>query len=269
MVDEFLRKVRDIELKRHFLDVPSKGIDFLPEEKGKIKVRMGGSIQELTYNPKDRRLYKLTSWFREKNIQPGDEILFSKISEDLFELDRADAFLESVNVIPDGLSSQAKGAIVEDRIKELIMIHQEGLLNVYKPDIDVEGIDLIVVKNGFFHPIFIQVKSNFTLNKDKQVRLSIKAKGFKSHPNFWIVGAYYDRDRSDLDENILVVPSEVFNELKPVGKKRPIYRIQAKLDQDQSNDKWKRYLVNKNQLADRLISRFYEIHKKEIEFSES
>jgi hypothetical protein len=35
MVDEFLRKVREIELDRHFLDVPSKGVDFLPEEKGK------------------------------------------------------------------------------------------------------------------------------------------------------------------------------------------------------------------------------------------
>jgi hypothetical protein len=125
------------------------------------------------------------------------------------------------------------------------------------------------VKNGFFHPIFIQVKSNFTLNKDKQVRLSIKAKGFKSHPNFWIVGAYFDRERSDLDDNILFVPSGVLNGIKPVGKKRPIYRIQTKLEQNQGNDKWTQYLIKKNQLAARLISRFEEIHKEEKEISES
>ena len=60
MVDEFLRKVREIELDRHFLDVPSKGVDFLPEEKGKIKVKVGDAYQEFTYVPKDRRLYSIT-----------------------------------------------------------------------------------------------------------------------------------------------------------------------------------------------------------------
>lgn len=268
--EEFLRRIVSIEKERGFLSIPSQGVGLLPEDKARIRVRLSGSIQDLTYNPFDRRIYGLTSWFRANRIESGDELLFRKISEGLFELDRAGAVKEPLEELRvGGLSSQAKGAIVEDRIKELIMLHQQGLLNVYKPDVDVEGIDLVVVKNGFFHPIFIQVKSNFTLNKDKQVRLSVKVKGFKSHPNFWIVGAYYDRERSDLDENILFIPSKVLDGMKPVGKKRPIYRIQTKLVKNRSNDKWAQFLLNKNQLADRLISRFEEIHIEEKEILES
>jgi len=38
-------------------------------------------------------------------------------------------------------------------------------LSVYKPVTDSEGIDLIVVKNGVFQPVFLQVKARFNLQK--------------------------------------------------------------------------------------------------------
>jgi hypothetical protein len=264
MVEEFLRNIVPIEKERGFLSIPSQGVGLLPEDKGKIKVKLTGSVQELTYNPHDRRIYGLTSWLRESRIEPGDELLFRKVSEDLFELGRADSFKEPLEELRGGgLSSQAKGAIVEDRIKELIMLHQQGLLNVYKPDVDIEGIDLIVVKNGFFHPAFIQVKSRFTLGKGKQLILSIKKKGFNVHRNFWIVGAFYDLQRNDLGEYVLFIPSDrVIKDAPIAGTDRRTYRIVTSLEKT-SKGKWKDCLIKKNELADRLISEFERIQSEE------
>ena len=51
-----------------------------------------------------------------------------------------------------------KGNIGEDEAKEIILKYSQGLLNVYKPVIDDRGIDLIVLKEKLYTPVYLQVK---------------------------------------------------------------------------------------------------------------
>ena len=81
----------------------------------------------------------------------------------------------------------SKGNIVEDRIKELIILYGQGLLNVYKPVVDNRGIDLIVIREGVFMPIFLQVKSRFNAAEKETLLIDVNDKTFNPHHSFYIV----------------------------------------------------------------------------------
>src|SRR5690606_21903431 len=141
----------------------------------KIKVHTKGikeATQTLSYNAEYNRIFGLTSWYKENQITAGTfldvaikngEVYITtqktqKVkSVDLSKTTDKEEKLIDISNIPSG----AKGNIVEDRIKELILLLGQGVLNVYKPVIDNEGIDLVTLKNGQFHPIFLQVKSRY------------------------------------------------------------------------------------------------------------
>ena len=155
----------------------------------------------------------------------------------------------------------SKGDIVEDRVKELILLKGQGLLSVYKPVTDTEGIDLIVVKNGMFQPIFLQVKSRFNLQRNSFIT-NINKKTFNPHHSYFVVGAYFDLSSMELFNNLLLIPSnDIAKKTNAITlKNRIIYSIVSPLILE-SKSKWSEYLTNKNELTNKLIEKFEEMSK--------
>ena len=135
------------------------------------------------------------------------------------------------------------------------------MLSVYKPTNDTEGIDLIIVKNGMFQPIFLQVKSRFNLNKGTFI-IDISKKTFNAHHSYYIICAYFDLNSLEVFDNMLIIPSDLIlnNAIHLDSKKRPSYRIVASL-KSESKGKWSKHLTNKTELANKLIEKFEEMSK--------
>ncbi|AZB34256.1 hypothetical protein [Chryseobacterium bernardetii] len=129
----------------------------------------------------------------------------------------------------------------------------QGVLNVYKPVIDNEGIDLVVLKNGQFHPIFLQIKSRYNAYHSKKLTLTI-SKNFKAHHSYYMLGVSFNPETLTIDEKMLMVTS------KDVQKKATKlsdgkYRITASL-KNNSKDQWQEYMVNKEELISILFEKF-------------
>lgn len=271
MKNKFIRQLIEIEIKLGFLSVPAHGVELMPTQKTRIKVLIDGIEKDCSYNPEYRRIFGLTAWYKKNKAKPKDEVELIKATDGRIEL----RFLDSVqqnektaqtedNKLLDlsGLSSQAKGDIVENRTKELILLHSQGLLSAYKPVTDTEGIDLIVVKNGQFHPLFLQVKGRYTLHEGRSLILSVKVKTFTPHSNYYVIGAYFNPNTLEIDQNILLIPSidVAQNAITVKAKNGEWYRIVASLNQKYAG-KWARYLIKKDELATKLIEKFEDMHK--------
>lgn len=268
MSNHFVRKLIEVEIRLGFLSIPSHGIELMPDNNTKIQVKLDGQMKEVTYNSDHRRFFGLTAWFKQNKLKPGDEIIFSK-EIDGYELkimgikektaEKKEAEEEESEQLTDisGLSAQAKGNIVEDRIKELVLLHGQGLLSVYKPVSDTEGIDLIIIKNGNFNPIFLQVKSRYVLN-GKQLLIDIRSKTFNPNTRYYVVGAYFDPKTLEIFKNIIFIPSEDI--LKLGIKQKESYRVVTSLESGKEN-KWSSYVISKNDLATELLNKFAEMEK--------
>lgn len=267
MSNKILRKLIEVEIRLGFIYIPSRNLELMPDNNTKIDVNLDGKDKILTYNPIHRRIFGLTNWYRKHNLKPGQEIVITKENNIYkFELKKKEETKKAKEEAKDlvdipSLSTTAKGDIVEDRIKELILLHGQGLLSVYKPVTDNEGIDLIVVKNGMFQPIFLQVKSRFNLYKNNFIT-NINKKTFNSHHSYYIVCAYFDLNSMELFNNLLMIPSYDI-EKKAISlnpNNRPVYRVVSSLDSE-SKGKWSKYLVNKTKLVNKLIEKFEEMFK--------
>lgn len=264
MKNNIIRKLINVEIKLGFLHIPSGGIDLMPDSNIKLSVLLDDQIRELKYNATHKRIFGLTKWYRKHKLDIGDTVTLTK-SQNKYELSHkkkgAETPIEEKKLLIDisGLSSQAKGDIVEDRIKELIVLHGQGLLSVYKPVTDTHGVDLIVTKTGMFQPIFLQVKSRFNLQKTGYFLMDIRKKTFTPHHSYFVVGAYFNPENLEIHEHILLIPSSQVikaNVVKPPNGDR--YRITNHLT-PQSKGKWAKYLIKKSELADKLLEKFEEI----------
>ena len=195
-----------------------------------------------------------------KESPPTYKLLFRK--KELMENIEAEEREAKKLIDLSGLSSTSKGDIVEDRIKELILLYGQGLLSVYKPVSDTEGIDLIVVKNGIFQPIFIQVKGRFNLQRNRAIIADIRLKSFNPHHSYYVVIAYFNPNTLELDEHILFIPTEDIKEKAVIvnTKYGQRYRVTIHLNPE-SKSKWAKYIIKKSELADKLIEKFEEMTK--------
>jgi hypothetical protein len=274
MTKEFSRKLIEVEIRLGFLSVPSKGTELMPEEKTKVDVFLGEgeTTLSLSYNPDHKRLFGLTAWYKKHDAKPKDEVVVSMLKERpptyRFVFNKAKAAedlrakeKEAKELIDlSGLSSTSKGDIVEDRIKELILLYGQGLLNVYKPVSDTEGIDLIVVKSGMFQPIFLQAKGRFSLHRDRIIIADISLKTFNPHHSYYVVIAYFNPSTLEIDDYILFIPTERIkgNAVIVNTKYGQRYRVTTQL-RPQSKSKWAEYLIRKSDLANKLIEKFEEM----------
>jgi hypothetical protein len=266
MVKKFIRKLIDVEIKLGFLHIPAAGIEMMPGNNTKIAIAIDGKGLQLTYNAKYKRIFGLVRWYKARNARVGDEVILEKDRSKYvlsFNDKPQETPLKEAEKLLDisGLSSQAKGDIVEDRIKELIVLQGQGLLSVYRPVTDTQGVDLVVTKAGMYQPIFLQVKGRFNVEKRGYFLMDINKKTFTAHHSYFVIGAYFNPQKLEIDENVLLVPSlEV--EKGPVVKsaRRECLRIQNHLSPD-SQGRWAPFLIKKNDLANKLLEKFEEMAK--------
>lgn len=164
-----------------------------------------------------------------------------------------------------GLTSTQKGRIVENRIRELILLYGGGALSVYEPASDIEAIDLVILKRGEFKPIYLQVKSRFGLSgKNKKTYIQdIREKTFQPYPTFFIIYAYFNPHTMELHDNLFLIPSEKLKELateiNPGGKGKRL-RLAAPMN-PKPGTKWAEFIIDKTQLADVLLQKIDEAYQ--------
>ncbi len=266
MKTKIVRKLIEVEIRLGFLYIPASGIELMPENNSKISVNIDGKSTELTYNATYKRMFGLTKWYKAHSVKVGDEVVIGK-EDGRYSISFKDIRIETPIKVAEslidisGLSSQAKGNIVEERIKELIVLQGQGLLNVYRPVSDTQGIDVIVTKNGMFQPIFLQIKGRFNVEQQGQFIMRINKKTFTPHHSYFVVGAYFNPKRLEIDENILLIPSDDVAKAPIVQTKQgERYNVTTALG-DSSKSRWAKYLIKKSELADKLIEKFEEIGK--------
>jgi hypothetical protein len=272
MTVKYKRQIIEVERRLGFMYVPAQGQELMPKENSKVSVLLKGEAHSkaLSYNADHKRLFGLTAWYKANKIDTGS-ILDIELDEDLMKVDVAssdaaigtdDDEADYLGVDISGLSSIAKGNLIEDRIKELIVLYGQGILNVYKPVIDNGGIDLIVLKNGVFQPIYIQVKSRFNVNDKEQMVLTVSGSTFRPHHSFYVLGVSFNSLSLEVDDRLLLMPSDDVDKLgiRIKHKNNENIRIVASYKQ-RSKSQWSKYLIRKSELVAKLLEKFYEIEK--------
>lgn len=272
--NKFVKNLIAIELELGFVRIPSKFISLFPKENSKINVRFSdGKTYSLTYDPKNNRVYGLKNFYKNHKAETKDGLEVEKVGDDFkfhviklkeSEKKQVEITKEEAEQVIDlsNLSTQAKGNVVESRIAELIMLYGQGLLNVYKPLIDIEGIDLIVLKHGVFQPIFLQVKSRYVLHANNSLLVDIGDKTLKPHHTYFLVGAYLNPKTLEINDDLLLMPTEDIDKVSmKINSKGDVrHRLIVSLKEN-SNQRLTKYLVKKTDFVDKLLKKFGEIEK--------
>lgn len=266
---KYQRQIIAVEKKLGFLYVPAIGQEFMPKQTGKLNVLLAGEAKPklLNYNADHQRIFGLTKWYNDNNLEKGS-LLNIELTHELMQVSVANATTKTKSkeeekeklIDLSGLTSTSKGNIVEDRIKELIVLYGQGLLNVFKPVVDNRGIDLIVMREGIFNPIFIQVKSRFNAAEKENLLIDVSDKTFNPHHSFYIVGASFNPSSLELDDKLLFIPSKDFDEKATVIKEYNKKRVSVSLKAN-SKSQWTEYLITKSELVDALLEKFEEMSK--------
>lgn len=273
---KFEKSIIPIEIELGFVRIPNKYRKLFPSEISKIKAILGTSKteKEIGYNPRHQRIFGLVNFFRLNKVEPKDILEFEKIDDKKFKLtikklkpeekEKIEPTQEEAEEIIDTgeISATAKGRIVENRIKELITLHGQGVLTVYEPASDIEGIDLVVLKKNVFQPLFIQVKSKFKLRGDN-FQIGIKEKALRVHHTAFIIGAYFNPRKMDIDDYLIFIPSEIFIKKANIvrrGTPKALYVLNARLKLD-THSRFSQYIIRKDNIVTKIFEKFKEIEK--------
>ncbi len=278
---QFEKKLIAIEIELGFLRIPKEGVGFMSPESGNVWLQYEDKpVTKSTWNKKHQRIFGLTNFYKEKDAKPGDKIIVEFVSSksdkiEFYKLNLVKTTPEEIKkeeitekeaeeiIDLSGLSSQAKGNIVEDRIKELILLYGQGLLNVYKPTNDTEGIDLIVVKNSVYQPLFLQIKSNYKLRGGRNLLVQIGDKTLHPHHTLFVVGVYFNPKELEINDKLAFIPSEIVHK---EGQKVRLSgtntgrRVTISLKEG-SMAKFTEYLVKKTDFVNKLLEKFKEIER--------
>ncbi len=165
---------------------------------------------------------------------------------------------EKVPKISSKISSKQKGDIAEARIAELIMLYSDTGLICYKPVSDVEGIDLIVKEKGSLKTIYIQIKSRFGNNPGKIYTATTKAINVIDNYSMAIIFCFFDTEEGDLWDYLWFVPMPDFVRLANKSQRGKSLGFVAGRKKRESN-KWDKYLIEKQNLADAIINQLKRI----------
>jgi hypothetical protein len=273
---KFIKNIIPVEIESGFMRIPNEYRKLFPNKTSKIKVVLGDSRtkKELNYNSKHQRIYGLVNFFRKNKVEPRDILEFEKLDNKKFKLAIKKLQIEekekieptqeeAEEIINTGeISTSAKGRIVENRIKELITLYGQGILTVYEPASDIEGIDLVVLKRNIFQPLFIQVKSRFKLRGDI-FQIGIKEKALQLHHAVFIIGAYFNPQKMDVDDYLVFIPSEIFKEKANIINReteKALYVLNTSLNPDTHN-RFSEFIIKKNNIVTKIFEKFKEIEK--------
>lgn len=259
----YQRKLIGVEIEKGFLYVPAKARTLLPNNNTDVNLLFPGedSPEVKTYNADYNKIFGLTPFYKKHSLKPGDmvsvevaEYLITVTLQQEEKIEDTEEKEEEDFVDVSGLSSQSKGNIGEDRVKEIILLYSQGLLNVYKPVIDDRGIDLIVLKEKIYNPIYIQVKTRFNVYKRNRLILTINGNTFKPHHSYYIVGLSFNQERMEMDDAILFIPSkEIPNLASQLSDGN--WRVTVSMTNGKTTGKYKKYFVTKEELVNKLLER--------------
>ena len=210
----------------------------LSVKNGKVLVRYGDIEEFADCDASDKYISGLSDFYSRAGLDVG-KILELDVEGDVLLL--SDPFDMSV------LSNITKGNIIEDRIKEYIFLYGRGELSVFKPVIDDNGIDLIAMRRGVYHPIYLQVKSRFNVGKSGEMVLFFSQNTFKIHDDFFIVGVSFNNETIEVDDKILFVPSRIVEEYGILLDNGQIQITVPYIEECESI--WSPYFIKKSQLA--------------------
>ncbi|MDH6304560.1 hypothetical protein M2459_001295 [Parabacteroides sp. PF5-5] len=273
--DFFKRKIIPFERENGLLYVPIGLRNFFPKENSELVVYFEKEEIKIKYNATRNWLYGLSDLYDTLDLLVYDMVWLA-IIDDKINLGRCDEegninifryenqvdIVDETNEDPDltednndscfdKISNYVKGNIAEDRVKEYILLRGQGLLSVFKPVIDDNGIDLIVMHKGVFHPVYLQIKSRSINREGNETYLTISANTFHAHESLYIIGLIFNKKTLDIEDKLLVIPSwEVNNKApQPINAK---YKLNISFE-DNKDNYWSQYLVHKSKLAENLL----------------
>ncbi len=188
----------------------------------------------------------------------GNKSIFKKTQASTFYLNSGNKEI-SIKLIKDKVfiisecSTKQKGDIAEARIAELITLYGNKSLACYKPLSDDEGIDLIVKDKGSSKTIFVQVKSRFGNNPRNGVYVStVKASSVKED-EFVIIFCFFDTMKGDIWDYLWLIPgAEFMKNARNLNKKERLLFVSG-TDPKKISNKWSEYLIDKRDLANKII----------------
>ncbi len=273
-VEKFTKNLIPIEIVLGFVRVPNKYKKLFPKMNSNITFYLGNSKKgvKLHYNSKHQHITGLVNFFRLNNAKPRDVLEFEKTRSKEFvlrlkktkgQVDLGFSFDEAREIIdPKKIKSSVKGRIVENRIKEILVLYSQGLLSVYEPESDTRGIDLIVLKEGSYLPIFLQVKGKFNL-RGNNFQIGVRRKTLIPHKSLFIVGAYFNPQKMDLDDYLVFIPSKEFVKRANLinrNTERAIYVLNTPLTLG-GNNRFSSFIIRKENLVSKIFEEFNNAEK--------
>ena len=95
------------------------------------------------------------------------------------------------------------------------------------------------------------------------MQIGIKSSALNPHHTLFIVGAYYNPQKMDIDDYLVFIPSKVFIERANVvnrGKKNELYVLNTPLRPDTHN-RFSEFIIRKDNLVAKIFEKFNEIEK--------
>ncbi|MCL4519484.1 MAG: HTH domain-containing protein [Thaumarchaeota archaeon] len=160
--------------------------------------------------------------------------------------------------ISKDVSTKQKGDIAESRIAELVTLYGDTTLACYKPLSDDEGIDLIVKEKGSLKTLYIQIKSRFGNDPAQIFTATTKARSIADKYSMAVVFCYFDITKGDLWDYLWFVPAPDFIRAANKLKGGEALGFVAGRKKKESN-KWDKYLIEKRQLANRIIEQMRRV----------
>ena len=154
--------------------------------------------------------------------------------------------------INTSVSSGQKGSIAEARIAELIVLYGDSGLSCYKPISDDEGIDIIVKQRGSLKTLYLQVKSRWNSAGDTMIA-DVKKSSLTDSYAMGVVVCRFDVDEGDVADYLWFIPAPDFIRLAEDNGTR--YRLRTV----KHDDKWDEYMIDRRDLANRLIEQMKRV----------
>jgi len=147
------------------------------------------------------------------------------------------------------LNATQKAGITETLFALSCLLGSSGNLSLATPFVDDEGVDIIVYRRKVGGPpLYIQVKSRFTLTGRGQYRAQVRKQSFLPRKDLYIVFVYFDTQKIQLGETLWFIPSLDFKKLiSGQGSNRKNYVFSTKFNS--RNDMWAQYKLKLSEIS--------------------
>ncbi len=147
------------------------------------------------------------------------------------------------------------GKAVEHLVAASCVLASGAQLNVSTALVDDEGVDLVFHRRGGSATLAVQVKSRRTATAGLArgtFSASVRHQTFRPRPGFYLLFVVVDAERAEYGP-VWLVPSEEFAaQARQVGAGRR-WRFTASTA-PQARDQWRRYRLERTELADRILA---------------